>query len=189
MIAPLTFFDMARASHVKRWHIINTVRTQTMAEHAFMVTLITMELMNRLGMKTDGPIELLRVIIGALVHDLSESRTGDLPTPGKRLINEAAGRDLTGEIEQALLPFVPYVGGLVPTYATHIMKMADLIADYHFLTDNAAGPYALAIREQLHERVLAYTAVCVGSMPEYNWSIAVDGIITDLVNYTYNASM
>jgi 5'-deoxynucleotidase len=188
-IKPLTFFDMARASHVKRWGIINTVRPQTMAEHSFMVALITLELLHELSIKVDGPMEILNIVIGALVHDLPETRTGDIPTPGKALIDGAAGTNLLEQIEHALLPTVPYTGGLIPTFATHLIKLADLIADYHFLCDNSAGPYAFAIKDQLYERVLTKCRYCAQAMPDYQWQYVVDGIIRQLVDYTYHRGM
>jgi hypothetical protein len=71
-----------RIQAVKRWHMIDTTRIQNLAEHTANVALLAMTIA-----KT-APINWFdaaaAVAAAALVHDIPESFTGDIPTHTKR---------------------------------------------------------------------------------------------------------
>lgn len=73
-----------RIQAVKRWHMIDTTRIQNLAEHTANVALLAMTVA-----KT-APINWFdtytAVAAAALVHDIPESFTGDLPTHTKRYL-------------------------------------------------------------------------------------------------------
>lgn len=71
--------DKLRAAHVDRWHIVNTARRQSLAEHSYNVAMIAMDLCNRLGKEEWRE----RVAVMALHHDLEEVVTGDIPSSAK----------------------------------------------------------------------------------------------------------
>jgi hypothetical protein len=71
--------DKLRASSVKRWHIVDTARDQTLAEHQWNVTMISLELCDVLEFKSWRPL----VTILALEHDIEEVCLGDIPSPAK----------------------------------------------------------------------------------------------------------
>lgn len=77
-----------RLASVKRWHIIDTLRTQTLAEHSCSVALLAGEIARRLG-EPDAPY-----IKWGLMHDAHEAYTGDLPTSAKNDGHEAAEREV-----------------------------------------------------------------------------------------------
>ncbi len=71
-----------RLHSVKRWHMIDTTRQQTLAEHSANVALLAF-----LIAKT-APIEFFdtyaAVTAAALIHDVPEAFTGDIPSHTKR---------------------------------------------------------------------------------------------------------
>lgn len=67
--------------HVPRWSIIRTIRQQSVAEHSYYVALYAKVIAKYVGL---DPIESATLIWGALLHDMEEMITGDIPTPSKR---------------------------------------------------------------------------------------------------------
>lgn len=79
-----------RMSVVKRWGVVQTIRTQNLAEHSFNVAVITDRIVTRLNRKfrDDPPLDNLAAIRYALHHDRKESITGDFPSYAKVFVNE-----------------------------------------------------------------------------------------------------
>jgi hypothetical protein len=71
--------DSLRAAYIKRWHIVNTAKEQTVGEHSFTVALMAMELVSLIKQPQWGS----SVAILALEHDLDEAITGDIPASVK----------------------------------------------------------------------------------------------------------
>lgn len=86
---------IARTGHINRWQIIRTQRNQTIAEHMYQVTLICMEIfacLNKDNISRDDQKEIeIRLIKAALIHDIPEVESGDLPTPFKKSIKSVLG--------------------------------------------------------------------------------------------------
>lgn len=174
----LSFFDMARSADVKRWHIINTVRPQTMAEHSFMTALIALELADKLahegGSTFDSPREQFQFLCAALFHDTPENVYGDIPTPGKVVWKDfLQNQRVFEEIDQIIMPKIPYAGGRLNVKLEWIIKVADLMEAYHFLCSNAAGPYAKQVRDHLYMRLTKLTGEAANAMPNMQWPWAV----------------
>lgn len=72
--AQLEFFVAGGA--VKRFHTVDCIREQTVAEHSFGVAWLVWAL-------TEGRVSA-GLIMAALAHDLAEARTGDVPSMTKR---------------------------------------------------------------------------------------------------------
>lgn len=68
-----------RGGAVKRYHVMDTLRTQNVAEHSFGVAWLCWLLCN--GKPS------VQLVMAALQHDLAEHVTGDLPAPAKRALN------------------------------------------------------------------------------------------------------
>lgn len=66
---------LRNAGYVRRYHTIQTIGHQTVAEHSFHVAMILLELTNG-----QASAELLKA---ALYHDLPEVFTGDIPATAK----------------------------------------------------------------------------------------------------------
>ncbi len=140
-MSKLTLYDFLRAGHVKRWHIVQTIGTQTIAEHGFLTAIIALHLFQRLVGVKDDPASALTVVVAALTHDAVEVRTGDIPTPGKAYMRELAG-DVFTSIEDDLMPEVPYVGGKLGVALHQFVKMADAIETAHWISDHKAGRHS-----------------------------------------------
>lgn len=71
-----------RMHSVKRWHMIDTTRQQTLAEHSANVALLAMLIVvNCPIFSFDHPSQ---IAAAALVHDIPEAFTGDIPTHTKK---------------------------------------------------------------------------------------------------------
>lgn len=119
-------FEYRNLAHVPRWVIASTIKTQSVAEHTFFVVLYTYQLAKWLGMDVEDRFHLL---VMAIMHDVPEYVTGDMPGPVKRMVvdkdklNEYEGRiykglDLTVNISVA---------------EKQVIKAADLIDECFFL--------------------------------------------------------
>jgi 5'-deoxynucleotidase YfbR-like HD superfamily hydrolase len=79
-VAELLGGTVRRLSFVDRYAALRTARRENVAEHSFFVALVAMAIardLRRLGIEIDE----LRIVSGALCHDLSEAVGGDLPRP------------------------------------------------------------------------------------------------------------
>lgn len=71
-----------RTSDVKRWHIVNTTKDQTLAEHHALVSGIATMLLFAVFPDPDKKM-VAEVMYRALVHDIDEVHTGDIPSCAK----------------------------------------------------------------------------------------------------------
>jgi 5'-deoxynucleotidase YfbR-like HD superfamily hydrolase len=74
MISPA--YLVRRMMHTKRWGIINTNRTQTVAEHTAGVAILADQIAITRGLSESDHLALLR---HCLYHDAFEVVTGDFP--------------------------------------------------------------------------------------------------------------
>lgn len=79
-MADLSLALILHQSYVDRWHIAPMHREQTVADHAYRVTIIAVELAHVLGWTMD---DLITITHMALLHDADEVMTGDVPGPSK----------------------------------------------------------------------------------------------------------
>lgn len=70
-------------SVVPRWQIISTYKNQTVAEHSFNVAAIVLTLVKEFD-RRGLYISKSKALELAIIHDMEESYTGDIPTPYKR---------------------------------------------------------------------------------------------------------
>lgn len=76
---------LRRLSTVRRWAVLPTIRTQSVAEHSFHVAHIALWLLEKLpGVDAEPfPAAFERTLLYyALIHDETEAITGDIPSPG-----------------------------------------------------------------------------------------------------------
>ncbi len=129
--------DLLRAGDVKRWTIVRTAVTQSIAEHHFNVTMIARSIAAHIG------VDDHEVIKYALEHDLDEIRTGDIPSPTKRSM-EAEGT------------VIEYRGNNKPlngSITIDIVKAADLIEACWFISENAIGRHAKEVERYMWQKM------------------------------------
>jgi 5'-deoxynucleotidase len=123
----MKIIDVLRTGHVKRWHMVNVHRQQTIAEHMYLVTMIASDMARILGIENRDLI-----IQWALHHDLAEVMTGDIATPMKVALNrEALGavKTIENKVDLALRAFDEASNG----FPRAIVKLADMVESIHFL--------------------------------------------------------
>jgi 5'-deoxynucleotidase len=146
-MSALSFYELARTSHVKRWTIINTTKEQNLAEHQYNVTVIAM----RLFINDVGEEPSARFMATAMFHDAPEIRTGDIPTPGKAHIRAAVHRvtgvrDVFDDMNEGTMPSIPFIGGAVLSdESVKYIKLADLIEAAWWIGENGAGHHASTV--------------------------------------------
>lgn len=107
-----TFNDIMAHSHLKRYHTEHTMRTQNLAEHCFRVTLIAVKWLyeyHSFLCTKDGAMlpqdwnlkELeLETYRYALLHEVSEIDTGDIPSHVKWHLRETHNIDINKIVDE-----------------------------------------------------------------------------------------
>ena len=131
--------DMLRAGSVKRWHIVETARAQTLADHMFNVSVIATNLGMLLGYDQDM---LRRISVAAMLHDIDEVIEGDIPTPTKE--------------KNGINSDTPLLVRSLPLKAQKLVKLADLIESYWFIKEFGVGRHAKQVVTNCYDRLYAY---------------------------------
>lgn len=122
-------------THVNRWGILRRNRDQNVAEHSYFVAIYCMELVFLLGAEIT-PSEQLQLVHSALIHDVDEIWTGDMPGPAKRIMNVDT-KPLASSRMQSILPFHAMAHSKVALspMLQQILKVADFLEAVLYLCD------------------------------------------------------
>lgn len=134
--------DILRASGVTRWHIVRTVRPQSLAEHTFDVVMIARAIAKIAG------YDDYEIIKAALLHDLDEIITGDIPTPTKQ-----KARDNGWELNDL---YQNITGRELSKDESLIIQLSDKLADLHWLWLHALGPHSNRVYEVMADEYNEY---------------------------------
>lgn len=149
----LTTAEQLRACHVRRWHIVQVAREQTLAEHSFAVAVIAGSL--AASMRWQGLLkepDQLMLLNYALQHDIVEVKTGDMPTPFKRAIEKEGGAESLDRAENAMSEdYMMLKRRTRGTEVEAIVKLADQMEAIYFLQDNGLGAHALQVLDGLRK--------------------------------------
>ncbi len=140
-----------RMSAVKRWHMIETTRTQTLAEHTANVSLLTWVIAHSSPGMFFPPLDTL---LSAMVHDLAETFIGDIPTHSKPLI----GKEAIDKAEASVLPQMFKRPQAEKTGSAHLLiKIADLADGIRFIrlhgVDQTAVHARMGLEQQFADRL------------------------------------
>jgi 5'-deoxynucleotidase YfbR-like HD superfamily hydrolase len=111
---------------VKRWHMIDTTRAQTLAEHSANVALLAYYIAMRAPGMYFGPAANIAII--GLLHDLPEVFMGDIPTMTKPYL----GKDRIHTLEHDLTP-AAFRTELESPEVSHMIKLCDLADGIRFI--------------------------------------------------------
>ena len=127
-----------RASHVKRWHIVECTRNQTVAEHSFNVAVLAEEICNIIEADDNFKNSVRQY---AIHHDIPEIALGDLPTSVKSVFGHEAIVEVNN-ISKVLDPLSAADSPIV----YRVVKLADLLDSVIFLAQHGVGTHAKKVR-------------------------------------------
>lgn len=178
----LTVYEQLRACHVRRWHIVQTSREQTLAEHSFAVAVIAGSLAAAMRWREllhdSGKLKLLQ---WSLAHDIIEVRTGDMPTPFKRELEAVGGKGIVEKAEDRV--DIETMGAYRKVRGTDvetIVKLADQIEAIFFLQDNGVGAHAKQVLDGLRANLSDMVAEAERSHPQLAVREAVRRVCNDI---------
>ena len=79
------FAYVERMKYIRRWALMRSLREENDMEHSFQVAYVAHALAIIRNEYFDGGADIGRVLEIAMYHDLSETITGDMPTPVKHI--------------------------------------------------------------------------------------------------------
>lgn len=130
MILDFSFKQVMKLSSIKRWAIIDMSREQSVAEHSYNVTMITMGILSVLDCNMIISAQCKEVALKwAMCHDLTELVTGDFPSS----LKEHFGKDIS-VMEKNCFPLHYYMKQEAGHYEIPYMvvKVADLMDAIQF---------------------------------------------------------
>lgn len=131
MILDFSFKQVMKLSSIKRWQIIEMSKEQSVAEHSYNVTMISIALINGMDLRNPSYIEKTSIrqeVIGwGLCHDLTELFTGDIPSPIKSRL-----KCPIDNLEANLFPMWSRENGNLTHLARGIIKIADYMDAIQF---------------------------------------------------------
>lgn len=130
-----------RMKYIRRWALMRSLREETDMEHSFQVAYVAHALALIRNEMFGGTVETGQVLAIALYHDLSETITGDMPTPVKYFNPEIKQvyHSLERNADEKLLATLPselrtpYTACLLPDTKSEeyrLVKAADKISAY-----------------------------------------------------------
>lgn len=157
-----------RVHSVKRWHMIDTTRTQTLAEHSANVALLVYLIAKKTNPFFGNPeVTATR----ALLHDMGEVFVGDIPSHTKRRIGGVE------ELEDVLLPTI---FNAAPTRNEQLLiKICDLVDGIRFIRLHGVDVTARHARNGLEEQLESKW----NKMMDLGWPAEVRQTIWDTVGF------
>lgn len=147
------------AGNVQRYHTQTLVKQESVAQHTF-------NMLNIVIILTQGQVSK-RLLEAVLVHDMGEYITGDVPSPGKRALNDDAKTSFLALEESSMRAVHPTIEIELTLYEASVLKYADMLdglmkcldermlGNRHirkcaenyiaYLTENSIGPTADAL--------------------------------------------
>lgn len=155
------FALLYRMKYISRWGLMRNSRTENISEHSLETAVIAHGLAIMRNKRFGGNVNPDRVALLALFHDVSETITGDLPTPVKYFNTDisASYKQVENIALEKLLTMLPddmseeYRNILIPTEsdneAMRLVKAADkLSALLKCIEEESAGNGEFALAKQ-----------------------------------------
>lgn len=163
-MSKLTLTQKLRTSHLKRWHMVQTLHTQTVAEHSYRVYLITQQIAQAMNHELPEVAEAW-----ALWHDMPEVVVGDIPTPTKMIVSGFI--DAEKGVDEDWSNLVDFIEEMCPELFS-LVKMADMAESIDFLRLEGVGPRAKEIVLEMRQFLDKVITNAESDYPKFNWNAA-----------------
>jgi len=165
---------IVRAQAVKRWHMIDTTRMQSVAEHSANVAMLMYYISHHAPQAYFG--SPAGAALSGLLHDISEAFTGDIPGHTKR---ELQGID---ELESRLTP--PTLTYKVSDSVGLLMKLCDLADGVRFISAHGVGTDAGWARDCLIKKLNDKKAQATAEWPQ----VVYNSVVAKIDNYIWGSA-
>lgn len=160
-MSELTLEEKLRTAHVTRWQIVNVGRSQSVAEHSFLVQIIAIEISRKVKYSNHraGPINIEKehaIMRWAMWHDMMEVKTGDINTPVKMKMKKLAGDEWMQAIEYDLSAEFEVVSKDTGRTVKDLVKLADFMEALNFLVEEGKGKHSDEVCAKLRGQMLEY---------------------------------
>lgn len=164
----LAIAEKARAAHVKRWQIVRVAREQNLAEHSFMVAIISIEICKRIGLSI-SPAARAMMLEWALMHDIIEVVTGDINTLIKARMRGILGPGVIDEVEGGVCEEYDSLKANVTPIIRIVVKLADIIDAIAFLDMEGKGIHAGDVQQRATASFVEHLNGAKVAFPQYMW--------------------
>lgn len=134
-------WNLMDVRYIKRWAMVGVATPDSVASHSFCVAMLAMAINKEMG----EPFSEKDVCYYALIHDVLEAFSSDVPTPVKERMAGAGFNFNALYKEQAEPPCPPEL--------KDIIKMADLMDCFVFISENGVGMRSEEAREDISARL------------------------------------
>ena len=161
------------AGTVTRWHSVNCHRYPSVAEHSCLVALYAREIASRVYPDLSAEDQVLLYEL-ALMHDLSEIVTGDMPSPIKRQLKNVfpSGESPIDKLEASICPDAAFREQIAKTERSHIyfcMKLSDILDAMVLIKQEGKGHVAKLIEQERTKAFEALLEKAQTECPEGDW--------------------
>jgi len=144
-----TTAEYLRLSHIKRFGIVKTADTQSVAEHSWRVGLLFIRWAPLVNLTEQ---EIADGLMYVMLHDIHEVRSGDMPTPTKSPELKA----LLDSYEDQIAPEVAGLKAKLTPTAAALIKACDIAEAVLYLKVSGLGKHAADVTCLLEQQLLAH---------------------------------
>jgi hypothetical protein len=157
---------VTRFQSIRRWHMVDTTRAQSIGEHSANVALLAYHIAHKVPNEFFG--DPCKVLAPGLMHDLPEVFMGDIPTHTKKYLSGVQ------ELEERLTP---------PEYRYQstddidlLIKICDLADGIRFIERFGVDRVAIFATEGLRQQLDVKLKHARAKWPEPVWVVVEDKI-------------
>ncbi len=120
-------------SYVGRWQIVQVNRRQTLTDHLYHVALLAWRLVEDCGLRSKMDLNMEDVFREALLHDLPETLSGDIPSPVHQKVKQ--NPEWKSWLTARVTEFFPWYEEKPTSAVKYIVSVCDLLEACLFLKE------------------------------------------------------